>query len=182
MEAGRKVRIGVIGIGARAQGLLETLSGMDFVEIGAICDCVPERMQEGLAVIRKTRDYPVALYEDYHELLKMPDIEGVIIATSWNEHISIAIASMKAGNILPLSRWGQAPLHNAGSWSKPYEETGTPCMMLENCCYGRYELAVLNMIRQGLFGEIVHCDGGYRHDLSAIRGGFLKIISAPSIT
>lgn len=174
MEAGRKVRIGVIGIGARAQGLIETLSGMDFVEIGAICDRIPERMQEGLAVIRKTRDYPVALYEDYHELLKMPDIEGVIIATSWNEHISIAIASMKAGKYTAFEVGGASSIAQCWKLVETYEETGTPCMMLENCCYGRYELAVLNMIRQGLFGEIVHCDGGYRHDLSAIPRGLLK--------
>ena len=44
-----------------------------------------------------------------------------------------------------------------------------PCMMLENVCYRRDVMAVLNMVRQGLFGELLHCHCGYQHDLRAIK-------------
>ena len=46
------------------------------------------------------------------------------------------------------------------------EKTKKHCMMLENCCYDFFELLTLNMARQGMFGEIVHAEGAYIHDLS----------------
>ncbi|MEG2597735.1 MAG: gfo/Idh/MocA family oxidoreductase, partial [Oscillospiraceae bacterium] len=102
---------------------------------------------------------------DYHEILNRAEIDGVIIATSWNEHIQISIDAMKAGKYTGFEVGGTSSLEQCWSMVKTYEETKTPCMMLENCCYGRRELAVLRMIREGLFGELVHCEGSYEHDL-----------------
>lgn len=99
----RIVKIGMIGVGGRAIGLLESLAQMKFVEVTAVCDIVEERMEEGVKTIQQYAEYPVSRYTDYHELLKRDDIEGVIIATSWNEHIKIAIASMRAGKYTAVS-------------------------------------------------------------------------------
>ncbi len=32
-------------------------------------------------------------------------------------------------------------------------------MLLENCCYDRNEMALLRMMREGIFGEVVHMQG-----------------------
>ncbi|MBO5069662.1 MAG: Gfo/Idh/MocA family oxidoreductase [Roseburia sp.] len=164
----RLVKIGVIGVGGRAIGLIDTLAQMKFVEIVALCDIKEERMEDGIRTIRQYADYPVSCYTDYHELLARKEIEAVIIATSWNEHIRIAIASMKAGKYTGFEVGGASSIAQCWDLVRTYEETGSPCMMLENCCYGQYELAVLNMIRKGLFGEVIHCEGGYQHDLRGV--------------
>ena len=164
----RLVRIGVIGVGGRAIGLIGTMAQMKFVEITALSDIDAEKMEEGIRTIREHADYPVSCYTDYHELLAREDIEGVIIATSWNAHLKIAIDAMKAGKYTGFEVGGTSSLQQCWDLVHTYEETGTPCMILENCCFGREELAVLNMIRAGLFGEIIHCEGGYRHDLRGL--------------
>jgi hypothetical protein len=164
----RHVKIGVIGVGGRGVGLIGTLAEMKFVEITALSDSNAEHMEEGVRIIRESADYPVSCYTDYHELLARKDIEAVVISTSWNEHIPIAIASMKAGKYTGFEVGGASSIQQCWDLVHAYEETGTPCMMLENCCYGQYELAVLNMIRKGLFGEVIHCEGGYQHDLRGV--------------
>ena len=164
----RLVKIGVIGVGGRAVGLIGTMAEMGFVEIAALSDVRPEKMEEGLKVIREHADYPVSCYTDYRELLEREDIEGVVIATSWNDHTKIAIAAMKAGKYTGFEVGGTSSIQQCWDLVYAYEETGTPCMILENCCYGQYELAVLNMIRKGLFGEIIHVEGSYQHDLRGL--------------
>jgi hypothetical protein len=95
----------------------------------------------------------------------MPEIDAVIIASGWAPHVDIACAAMRAGKYSACEVAGAYSLDDCWRLVRAYEETGTPCMLLENCCYGRYELMVKNMVGQGLFGEIVHCAGGYHHDL-----------------
>ena len=164
----RLVKIGVIGVGGRAVGLIGTMAEMGFVEIAALSDVRPEKMEEGLKVIREHADYPVSCYTDYRELLEREDIEGVVIATSWNDHTKIAIAAMTAGKYTGFEVGGTSSIQQCWDLVHAYEETRTPCMILENCCYGQYELAVLNMIRKGLFGEIIHVEGSYQHDLRGL--------------
>ena len=164
----RLVKIGVIGVGGRAIGLIGTMAQMKFVEITALSDIDAEKMEGGIQTIREHADYSVSCYTDYHELLAREDIEGVVIATSWNAHLQIAIDAMKAGKYTGFEVGGTSSLQQCWDLVHTYEETGTPCMILENCCFGREELAVLNMIRAGLFGEIIHCEGGYRHDLRGL--------------
>ena len=85
--------------------------------------------------------------------------------TPWDDHINLACFAMRAGKYTGMEVGGAYSLDDCWKLVRTFEETGTPCMLLENCCYGRDELMILNMVRQGLFGEIVHCQGGYRHDL-----------------
>ena len=71
----------------------------------------------------------------------------------------------KPENMLPLKLVVRPPLNSAGFLVRTSERTGKPCMLLENCCYGQEEMTVLNMVKKGLFGELIHAEGGYRHDL-----------------
>ena len=167
-EENRLVRLGVIGVGGRALGLIDSLAQMPGVEVSALCDIIEDRMQDGIKIIRQYADYPVRCYVDYNDLLKEKDLEAVVIATSWNEHVKIAIAAMRAGKYAGFEVGGASSIRQCWDLVRAYEETGVPCMMLENCCYGQEELAVLNMIRKGLFGEVIHCEGGYEHDLRGV--------------
>ena len=164
----RKVKIAMIGLGNRGNGLLSCILGMKGCEVVAVCDLRDEAIAKAAEVFKEKGMELPDVYHDYHELLERPDIEGVIAATSWNAHIQIAIDSMRAGKYVGFEVGGASSLEQCWDLVHVYEETGVPCMMLENCCYGRDELMVMNMVRQGLFGELIHCEGGYEHWITSL--------------
>lgn len=162
----KPIQIGIIGLGGRGQFLLsEVILAMDNVVVAGVCDLYEDRTQKGYeAVLTKTKAAPVKSL-DYHDVLAIPHLDAVVISTSWETHIPIAIDAMKAG-VRPGVEVGAAySLDQLWQLVRTSEETGVPCMLLENCCYGRDEMMIMNMVRQGIFGSIVHCQGGYRHDL-----------------
>lgn len=158
------IQLGVIGLGGRGRSLLKELLAMDDVSVTAVCDVYDDRLQMGLTIAKQAGS-PAEGYSDYKAMLERDDLQGVIIATTWNTHAEIAIAAMKAGKYAGIEVGGAASLEECWELVRTSEETGLPCMLLENCCYGRDELAVLNMVKQGLFGELIHCQCGYQHDL-----------------
>ena len=163
---GNKVRIGMIGLGARGQGLLETayLEHPD-AEFVVVCDKYEDRCQEAAKVIEKSGRNTPKMVTDYKEVLQMPDVDAVIICASWDMHVEMCIEAMKAGKYVGCEVGGAYSLRECWKLIETYEETKVPVMFLENCLYGRDEMMVLNMAEQGVLGEIVHCEGGYRHDL-----------------
>ena len=161
-----KLKIGVIGLGGRGSGLLSAvILPRAEIEVAAVCDLYEDRRQNAAAMVKKERGTEPLCTADYREVLAVPGLDAVVISSSWADHVHIAIAAMKAGIYAATEVGGAYSLDECWELVRTYEETGVPCMMLENCCYGRDELMVLNMVKQGLFGEIVHCQGGYRHDL-----------------
>lgn len=160
-----KVRLGVIGLGPRGRDLFGLLQEMDGVEVAAVSDLYEDRLQQAAEAAQNAAQPVPALYRDYKELLACEDIEAVVVASSWTSHAEIAIAAMRAGKYVGSEVGGAASIEECWELVRTSEATGMPCMLLENCCYGRSELAVLNMVRQGLFGELIHCRGGYQHDL-----------------
>jgi predicted dehydrogenase len=160
-----KVNLAVIGLGGRGRGLLKNLLAMDDVEIKAVCDAFEDRLQMGVDIVAESGRPKAEGYGDYRQLLARDDIQGVVIATTWVTHAEIAVAAMKAGKYAAIEVGGAASLEECWELVRTSEQTGLPCMLLENCCYGRDELAVLNIVKQGLFGELIHCQCGYEHDL-----------------
>lgn len=162
----KTINIGFIGISGRGSSMLSLLLQAEGVRVPAVCDLVPERMQNGLRIVRETSpDYEVHGYLNYKELLEKETLDAVVICTTWITHSRIAVDAMKAGCHAAMEVGGAASLEECWQLVRTSEETGKFCMLLENCCYARNEMAVFNMIRQGLFGELVHMEGGYRHDL-----------------
>lgn len=161
-----QVRLGVIGLGQRGMGLLKgLLLEMEQARVTAVADNWAERAEEAAAFVEeKTGVRPFAT-KDYHQVLCRDDVDAVLIITPWECHIPMAIEAMRAGKPVGTEVCGAANLQQCFDLVRTWEETRVPFMFLENCCYGRTELAVMNMVRQGLFGEIVHCDGSYAHDL-----------------
>ncbi len=166
MENKKKFKIALIGVGGRGEGLYRVaLKFRDDVDFIAVCDeyidrCeyVAKEMQEdGFA-------YP-KLYTDYKACIDENQLDAVVVATSWEAHIKVSIYAMEKGVAVACEVGGAYSLQQLWDLVRCYERTQTPIMMLENCCYGRMELLALQMKRQGLLGEIVHCEGAYRHDL-----------------
>lgn len=161
------VNIGFIGISGRGASMLELLLQIDGVKVPSVCDIVPERAEKGIEIVEKANsgEYSVNAYIDYKEMLKNEKLDAVVIATTWITHSRIAVDAMKAGCHVAMEVGGAASVEECWQLVRTSEETGKFCMLLENCCYCRNEMAVFNMIKQGIFGEIVHTEGGYRHDL-----------------
>ncbi|MGN0533105.1 MAG: Gfo/Idh/MocA family protein [Eubacterium sp.] len=159
------IKVGVIGLGQRGMQLIEPMLKMNDVQVTAVCDTYDDRVENAAkAVSQAGFDEPFKA-KDYREVLNLGTLDAVVIATSWERHIEIAIESMKKGIFTAMEVGGTYNLQECFDLVQAYEETKTPFFFLENCCYGQRELMCLNMARQGLFGEIVHCDGAYRHDL-----------------
>jgi len=161
-----KIRVGFIGMGGRGRGLLTAiLHKFKDVEVAAICDLYPDRMEKGISIVREKAGYACKGYENYRDLLNDPDINTVVIPAYWEGHVPLAVESMKAGKITGLEIGGAYSVDDCWLLVRTYQETQTPFMFLENCCFGRNELLALNLVRQGVFGEVVHCHGAYVHDL-----------------
>jgi predicted dehydrogenase len=165
IQTNQKIVLGIIGLGARTETLLASLFSLDGVEIGAVCDISDKAIAKILGIFEKANRPKPAVFKNHRELLAQPQVEAILAPTSWNSHLPIAIDALEAGKYIGIEVGGAASLDELWQLVHASERTGTPCMMLENCCYGRNELMVLNMVRQGIFGEIVHCSGGYEHDL-----------------
>lgn len=160
-----KIGIGVIGVGARGRGIVKTVLGIDHACVTSICDVYEDRVERSCAEAAELQGFAPKGTTDWHELLTDADVDAILVLCAWEPHIEMAVAAMRAGKPVGVEVGGAYSLDDCWRLVRTYEETGTPCMLLENCCYGRKELMVANMVKQGLFGDIVHCEGGYRHDL-----------------
>jgi hypothetical protein len=173
-----KIKLAVIGTGGRGTFLARTLAEMNDVEITAVCDVYEDRVNHAAEQILKISGSKPDIYADYNALVQSQSqpnsnsqskkLDGVIIATSWQTHTDIAIAAMKAGLPVGMEVGGLASLDDCRNLVQAYEETGKFCMILQNCNYGREEMALLNMTKKGVFGEIVHVQCGYLHDLRGV--------------
>ena len=163
----KKARIALIGSSGRGRSLLENLMQIDGVEVPAICDLVPERVDMGVKMVKEYygEDTICNGYTDYKEMIEKEELDALLIATTWITHVPIAIDGMKAGLHVAMEVGGAASAEECWEMIRTSKETGKFCMLLENCCYCRKEMAIFNMVKQGLFGELVHLEGGYRHDL-----------------
>ena len=164
----QRVGIGVIGLGPRARTLLPTLLELqahDEIEVTAVCDVRQDRLDQYQALFDARGLKRPAAYLDYRLLLDDAKVDGVLAPTSWNSHLRIACDAMRKGKYVGIEVGGAASIDELWELVHASEATGVSCMMLENACYARNELMVMNMVRQGLFGELVYCSCGYEHDL-----------------
>lgn len=160
------IQLAVIGTGGRGRGLIQhAICKREGVRITAVCDIVEEHARKAADIIRECDGNEPLVLTDYREVLKLDCVDAVVIATGWETHIPISIAAMEAGKIVGCEVCGAYSVEECWELVRTQERTGVPLMLLENCCYGRDELMVLNMVRQGVLGNVVHCRGGYQHDL-----------------
>ena len=165
MASKAQIKIAVIGEGPRGQGLTSLLAEMPDVDIMAVCDLYEDRVKTAQELVVKAGKPEPKGFTDYKKVLKLKGLQAIITPSSWQSHVQICIDAMEAGLYVGTEVGGAYSIQQCWDLVHTSERTGMPCMLLENCCYGREELTILRMIRKGLFGEVVHAEGGNRHDL-----------------
>jgi len=168
-----RLRLGMIGVGMRGRVLLRELVRRDDVEIAGLCDIDAFTLNEALEQFVEAGKPAPRLYtgsnEAWREMLASADLDGVIIATPWELHAPMAIAAMRAKVAVGCEVVAGVTLDDHWQVLRTQLETGAPYMLLENVCYRRDVMAALNMVRQGVFGEMIHLEGGYQHDLRDVK-------------
>ncbi len=167
-----KVRLGYIGVGARGMSHISEGCLRDDVEIVAICDTQERSLKRCREFIAKkgkpaAKEYTGSVLA-YKELLERKDIDAVIISTPWQFHHQQAVDAMNSGKYVGCEVIAGLTIKEHWDIVNTSEKTGMPYMTLENVSYRRDVMAVLNMVRQKVFGEIIHLEGGYQHDLRGI--------------
>lgn len=159
-----KLRVGFIGHGLRGY-LIRFCAKMADVDLAAVCDVHPDRAAKMAEIVEEITGKTPYTCTNHHDMIKEASLDAVVICTSWSSHIPLSIDFMEAGIAVGCEVGGCDNIDQIWELVRCHRRTGTQFMMLENCCYGRSELMVLNMVKKGLFGEVVHCDGGYIHCL-----------------
>ncbi len=162
------VRIGFIGLGMRGSGAVNRYTFLENVEIVALCDVVPENVERSQQTLRD-KGWPEAdTYtgtEDWKKMCERDDIDLIYVCTHWDLHTPIAVYAMEHGKHVATEVPAALTIEDCWKLVETAERTRKHCMQLENCNYDFFEIATLNMAQKGLFGEVVHTEGAYIHDL-----------------
>lgn len=168
-----RLRLGMIGTGERGRVLMRELLRRPDIELRAICDIdrfvIDASLRQAAEANRPAPHVFTGSNDAWREMLAAGGLDGVIIATPWELHAPMAIGAMQAR--IPVGCEVVAGITLQDHWDVLHAQqaSGTPYMLLENVCYRRDVMAVLNMARQNLFGEIIHLEGGYQHDLRDVK-------------
>jgi predicted dehydrogenase len=163
-----KVRIGIIGLGMRGPGAVERMCFIEGAEVVALCDKFPDRVESAQAILAKAGLPKAKGYsgnDGWKALCESNDIDLVYTCTPWSMHTPIAVYAMKNGKHIATEVPAALTLEECWQLVETSEKTKKHCMMLENCCYDFFEMLTLNMARNGMFGELLHAEGAYIHDL-----------------
>ncbi len=170
------VRVGFVGLGMRGPGAVQRWTHIPGTKIVALCDVEPDRVAKANEILVKAGLPKAAEYsgstEVYKELCDRDDIDIVYIATDWIHHAPIAIYAMEKGKHAAIEVPAATSLQECWDLINTSERTRKHCMMLENCVYDFFELTTLNMAQKGLFGDILHVEGSYIHNLSDFWGDY----------
>jgi predicted dehydrogenase len=166
--ANDRITCAVIGVGNRGSSLLSVINARKDVDVVAVCDLVGSRVQSAQDVVEKTgRPRPEGFDKgplDYRRLLERKDIDAVVVATPMADHARMSIDALSAGKAALSEVAAATTLDDCWGLVRAVEQTGGFYMMAENVCYYRDLLAVLNMVRKGVFGELTYGECGYVHD------------------
>ena len=156
------VRVGFVGLGMRGPGAVERFTHIPGTKIVALCDVIPENVENCQEILRKAGLPEAAAYsgdtEVYKQLCERDDIDLVYIATDWIHHTPIAVYAMEHGKHAAIEVPSATSLDEIWQLINTSERTRKHCIQLENCCYDFFELSTLAMAQQGLFGEVLHMD------------------------
>lgn len=162
------VRVGFVGLGGRGSAAVSRLSYIEGVKINGLCDVVPEQAEAAKQRIKTPGHSPVVFSgdeESWMEMCRRDDLDLIYIATPWPLHAPIAIYAMEHGKHVATEIPAATTVEDCWKLVQTSERTKKHCVILENCCYDFFELLTLNLARNGFFGDIIHCEGAYIHDI-----------------
>jgi len=168
-----KVRIGFVGVGGMGTAHLRNLLLIDGAEIVAVCDLLESRTVRAQKLCEEAgKSKPAAYFdgeEDFKRLCSRNDIDLVYTATPWEWHVPVCLEAMNNGKHAATEVPAAISINDCWKLVETSELTGKYCIMMENCNYDKAEMTILNMVKQGLFGELLHARCGYLHDLRAVK-------------
>ncbi len=167
-EPSGTARIGIIGVGNRGTSLLHNMLKFPGVQVPAVCDINPAHATRAQDIVEKATGSRPELYTEgerhWERLVQRDDLDAVLTATPWEWHTPIMVGAMKAGKYAATEVPAAGTVEECWELVRTSEETGMPCMMLENVCYFQDALTLLRMVREGVFGNLLHAEAGYQHD------------------
>ncbi|MDD5885166.1 MAG: Gfo/Idh/MocA family oxidoreductase [Erysipelotrichaceae bacterium] len=167
-----EISVGVIGLGNRGSSLLESMMACPECRITAVSDLYEDRRKKGIDIVVQHGEKAPKEYANWMDLVHDDDVKVVVIVCDWEMHIPMAIEAMKAHKIVASEVAGAYSIDDCWKLVDTYEETKTPIMLLENCCFDEFELLTTSLVRHGLLGDILYAHGCYGHDLRGeITGG-----------
>ena len=174
----KRVRVACVGVGGRGTGALHRISMIPGTQVVAIADLYQERIDKQKKWLAENKKpAPLKTFagpDSYKRACEMDEVDVIYSVTPWHMHAPIAKYAMEHGKVSLVEVPGALTLDECWDLVETSERTKIPCMMLENCCYGEYEMTMLNMVKQGVFGDIVHGEAGYIHDQRRLQyaGGY----------
>ena len=166
----KTVRIGFVGLGMRGAWAVERFMFIDGIEVVALCDKYPQKLEPMQQILEKNNRHRAAEYsgeDGWKDLCRRPDIDLVYICTDWLTHVPMSVYAMEHGKHVACEVPIATTIKDCWDLVNTAERTQRHCMMLENCCYDFFEMTTLNMAQQGLFGDLVHVEGSYIHNLNS---------------
>ena len=167
------VRVGYVGVGLQGSSHVRNLLRISGCQVTAVCDVRSERTDWATKAIMDAGQPAPAVFNrgprDFERLCETAEVELVYTATPWEWHVPVMLAAMKNGKHAATEVPAAMTLDDCWAIVEAAEKTRRHCLLMENCNYDRMEMVVFNMTRQGLFGELLHAEGGYLHDLRAIK-------------
>ena len=171
------VKIGFVGLGGRGSYALYRYLSVPWTKIVALCDIEPDRVEKNVNFLKEHGIEVSGTYtgnEGYKELCKRDDIDLVYICTDWVNHAPVALEALNNGKNVACEVPSATSLAECWALVNAAEKNRRHCMMLENCCYDFFELSALEMARQGVFGDIIHAEGAYCHNLTDYWDGYWR--------
>lgn len=161
-----KIRIVLCGCGHRGAGLIKMIAAsISDYEILAACDPYADKAETLKKELKELNDLDIKVYVDHEKMFDEVKPDAVLVAANWETHVEIAVCAMKKGIAVAMEVGGAYNKEECFTLVKTYEETKTPFMFMENCCFNDNELFATAIVRNGLLGKIAYCHGAYAHDL-----------------
>ena len=162
----KTIRFAICGAGCRGSQLaLDVISKLPDVVIVGVFDPYHDKAEKLCKSLVKKAGNEPKKYISYETLFDVEKPDAVLVSTSWDAHVPVAVCAMKKGIATALEVGGAYGEAECRMLIDAYERTKTPFMFMENCCFGKDELLATAMARKGAFGRIVYCHGAYMHDL-----------------
>lgn len=166
------VRLGIVGVGLRGTSVLQEFLAIDKVQVKAVCDVVKDKCLRSAKLIEKAGQQTPEMYfkgdHDFENLCKREDLDFIYTATPWEWHVPVMLAALTNGKHCGTEVPAAYTLEDCWKLVYASERHRRHCMIMENCCYDYNEMMVLNMVRAGVFGDLVHGECAYNHDLREI--------------
>ena len=163
-----EIRVGIVGMGGRGQGVIARVNFLPCVKVVAICDINPEKLVKSQQILKKAGKSAAKEYlgpEAYRQLCDDDNVDVVYNTTPWELHVPVALAAMNGGKHVFTEVPSAFTVEECWELVETSEKTKRHCMQLENCCYDQVEMLTFNLAKLGMLGEIIHGEGAYIHDL-----------------